>query len=184
MTRDKPAQNGVKHIVLVGAMGAGKTTVGRELADRLGRPFLDSDSQLERVHDQTGAQIASRDGVERLHAIELETFLDMVESETTSVLSPAASVVDSERGRELLNHNLTIWLDAAEDVLAERRSTDDHRRSIDEDEVVELQRRRRPHWQELAAIRIDTSRPVAETVDELVSEIRRRESPERHQKVE
>lgn len=167
---------GMEHVVLVGPMGVGKTTAGSELASRLGRPFLDSDIQLERRDGVTAAEIATRDGVERLHTIELEIFLDMVEADEPSVISPAASVIDTEQGRKILDQSLVIWLDAPEDVLAERRGSDGHRRHVDEDEATDLERRRRSHWERLARTRIDTARPVAEVVDELASEVRRVEA--------
>ncbi|HEX6222279.1 MAG TPA: shikimate kinase [Acidimicrobiia bacterium] len=166
----------MEHVVLVGPMGVGKTTAGSELASRLGRPFLDSDIQLERRDGVTAAEIATRDGVERLHTIELEIFLDMVEADDPSVISPAASVIDTEQGRKILDQSLVIWMDAPEDVLAERRGSDGHRRHVDEDEATDLERPRRSHWERLARTRIDTARPVAEVVDELASEVRRVEA--------
>lgn len=167
------AQNGrVEHIVLVGAMGVGKTTVGRELARRLRRPFLDSDAELEELHGETGAEIASREGVAGLHRIELDVFDGLMEGETPSVIAPAASVVDSETGRRLLARNITVWLDAPEEILAIRREQSDHRREVDETEVGALERRRQPHWEALASFRVDTSRTVGETVDTLMSHLR------------
>jgi len=157
-------------------MGVGKTTLGRELASRLGRPFLDSDTELEMDHGTTGANIASSDGVDRLHALELEIFSDMVGSEPPSVIAPAASVVDTQRGRSLLTRTLTIWLDAPDEVLAVRRGADDHRRDVGDDEATELERRRRPYWRDLAVTRVDTSGSVMEAVDMLVSELRRVEA--------
>ena len=71
---------------------------------------------------------------------------------------------------------MTIWLDAPEDVLAARRGTGGHRRDVNDDEVIALDRRRGPAWQELATVRIDTSRSVADTLEALVPEVRRVEA--------
>lgn len=168
-----PQNDTPRHLLLVGAMGAGKTTIGRELAARLGWPFLDSDPALETDHGLTGGEIAASRGVRHLHSLELAVLRDMIENPLPSVIAPAASVVDAEEGRDILAENLTIWLDAPEEILAQRRDHDDHRREVDDDEVRSLERRRRPLWPDVSTIRIDTARPVAEVVDELVSEVRR-----------
>ena len=173
LRKDESAHHGAeRHIVLLGAMGVGKTTVGRELARRLERPFLDSDSELEDLHGATGAEIASREGVSRLHRIELDVFDGLVEGGTPSVIAPAASVVDSETGRQLLARNITVWLDAPAEILATRREESDHRREVDETEAGALERRRQPHWEALASFRVDTSGTVGETVDILMSHLR------------
>ncbi|MGD2060253.1 MAG: shikimate kinase, partial [Acidimicrobiia bacterium] len=66
------------HIVLLGEMGVGKTTVGRALADRLGRTFLDSDEVIESESGLSGAEIADRSGVDVLHQRELEVLAKMI----------------------------------------------------------------------------------------------------------
>jgi shikimate kinase len=90
---------GRRHVILIGPMGVGKTTVGEHLADRLGRPFLDSDEVMEDRLGEWSSEIAAREGVEHLHALELEVFLAMISSPEPSVIASAASVVDSEAGR-------------------------------------------------------------------------------------
>ncbi len=124
--------NSARHIAVAGAMGVGKTTIGRMLAWELGLPFLDSDEMLEaRTGGDNAAEIATRDGVERLHELELEVFLDMCEVADESVLAPASSVVDHPRGRSALSEQITVWLTAADDVIAIRQGSGDHRRPID-----------------------------------------------------
>lgn len=161
-----------RHVVIVGPMAVGKTTIGRALARALGRPFLDSDVELERRTGETAAEIAARDGVETLHTVEMETFLEMVGARTPAVVAPAASVVDADEGRKALRSHFTIWLDAPERVLADRRDTGSHRRETDALERAELERRRAPWWEEIAQVRVDTNRPVSEIVDELGAELR------------
>jgi len=166
----------MEHVVLVGAMGAGKTTIGREVARRMGWRFLDSDYALEGLHGETAGEIAGREGVGRLHDIELNIFDDLMDSAEPSVIAPAASVVDTPEGRAVLSRNLTIWLDAPEEVLALRRDRSDHRRELELEEVRELEERRRPLWEAVAVVRIENSGTVDEVVKTMLGAIHRLEA--------
>ena len=61
-----------RNIVLIGMMGAGKTAIGGELARRLGRPFADTDVEIERAAAMTIPEIFARDGEEFFRARESE----------------------------------------------------------------------------------------------------------------
>lgn len=145
-------------MILIGPMGVGKTTVGIELAARLGRPFLDSDAVLTRDLGVDGATIARRRGVAALHEIEVATLARMASTTEPSVIAAAASVVDSADGRAVLMDGVTtVWLDAEPGVLEGRRAGSTHRRSIDAEEAERLRERRRPHFTSVAALRVDTT---------------------------
>lgn len=154
-------------------MGVGKTTIGRMLAWELGLLFLDSDEMLEaRTGGEKAAEIAARDGVQRLHELELEVFLDMCEVADESVLAPASSVVDHPRGRSALSEQLTVWLTAPDDVIAIRQGAGDHRRLIDARARAELRARRAPHLEAVSVIRVDTgSATPAEVVADIVARL-------------
>src|ERR671918_1711140 len=137
------------HIVITGAMGVGKTTVGRLLAGELGVAFFDSDAVLEERTGELGFAIAAREGVQRLHELELEVFLDTCRHPKAAVIASAASVVDHEAGREALANHFTVWLTAGGDVLAERRASGEHRRVIDVSEQLELDQTRAPFLEQL-----------------------------------
>lgn len=98
---------GSTHIIVTGAMGVGKTTVGRLLATELGIPFADSDLVIEERMGRTGEMIASRQGVAHLHELELGVFLEMCREDAPTVIAPAASVVDDPSGRGALEANFT-----------------------------------------------------------------------------
>ncbi len=65
-----------RHVVLVGLMGAGKTTVGERLARDLGVPFVDGDAALRGATGRDAATIAAADGVPALVALEARVLLD------------------------------------------------------------------------------------------------------------
>lgn len=139
-------------------MGTGKTTVGRLLADLVGRSHLDSDELLEARVGVSGASFASSNGVEALHEMELQVFLDAIAEPDASVISPAASVLDSETGREALLHNVVVWLDAPVEVSLERIEEGDHRRNVDVSEIKSLRGRRLRHYRDVADLRVDTDK--------------------------
>lgn len=166
------SRKGDRHIVITGAMGVGKSSVGGLLAERMGVPFLDSDEVLEEATGETGSEIAARDGVVRLHELELEVFLQMCDEPETAVIAPAASVVDREAGRKALKENLTVWLTAPDEVLAQREREGDHRRPVSSDEQVALQTGRAPLLEEVSTINMDTaSSTPAEIVAELLDQL-------------
>ena len=157
-----------RHVIVVGAMGVGKTTIGRLLAARLDLPFLDSDEVIEAMTGGPGSDIADTDGVERLHALELSVFLDMCASDERSVIAPAASVVDHETGREALAANITVWLTAPDHVVAQRQRSGTHRRAIDAETRTALRVRRTPLLDSVSTITLDAGSAAP---DELVSEL-------------
>ena len=93
-TGNREASGG--HIVLLGMMGSGKTTIGTRLATHLERPFIDSDEVLLSTTGREAARIAGEDGVEALHAIEAELLLDSLGVTRPAVIA-AASSADRER---------------------------------------------------------------------------------------
>lgn len=158
------------HVVLVGEMGVGKTTVGRLLAQELHLPFLDSDEFIESETTWTGAQIAASEGVAALHSRELEVAISMVESDLPSVIALAASVVDAEEGRNLLSKCRVAWLVAPENVLAARRANNSHRRSASSAEMAHMTERRVGYYRELGFVEIDN---VSVSPSELAQTIRK-----------
>ncbi|WP_260483606.1 shikimate kinase [Sphingomicrobium flavum] len=108
-------------IVLVGMMGAGKSTVGRRLAKRLALPFVDSDSAIEDASGFTPAEVFEKFGEENFRDGERRLIARLVKEGTIQVIATGGGAYIDNRTRTLLNREtITIWLDADIELLAER----------------------------------------------------------------
>ncbi len=155
-------QRTLDHVVLVGPMGSGKSTVGKIIAHRLDRPYVDSDDEVERRTGRTAREIAASDGLPALHRLELTILRDAMASDAPSVIGSAASVVDGSLGRLVLTRaRQVVWLHADAQHLAQRRaaSGSDHRPAIDPGSA----QRREPLYRSVATTVVD--------VDDLAPEV-------------
>jgi shikimate kinase len=159
-----PLSKPIRHVVLVGLMGSGKTTVGGRLATALGWPWHDSDAEIEAATGLTVREIRDQDGVDAMHGLEAAQLLQALADPGQSVISAAASVVDSELCRAALSAPdvAVIWLRASPDVLAGRFPAEQHRPRFGATprEFLEQQAKRREPL-------IDELDPIVIDVDEL-----------------
>jgi shikimate kinase len=144
-------------IVLVGLMGAGKSTVGRRLARRLGLPFVDTDAAIEDAAGFSAAEVYERYGEDDFRDGERRLVARLVDGQVRVIATGGGVFVDP-RTRQLLNQrSITVWLDAPVDVLASRTSRRDTRpmlRNGDPKGTLErLAKERRPAYSE-AHIRV------------------------------
>lgn len=107
-------------VVLVGLMGAGKSTVGRRLAKRLGLPFVDSDAAIEDASGYSPAEVFERFGESNFRDAERRLVARLVDGEVRVIATGGGAYVEPET-RELLNERaITVWLNAPVEVLANR----------------------------------------------------------------
>jgi shikimate kinase len=110
-----------RHVVLVGAMGVGKTTVGRRLARELQRPFADADEQLELRAGRTIPAIFRDDGEEAFRRLESEILADLLGRTHPLVVAAGGGVVIRAGNRALLGRRaFVVWLRASAAFLAAR----------------------------------------------------------------
>lgn len=136
----------IKPVVLVGLMGSGKTTVGALVSAALGVPLSDSDSFLRDRYGRSAAEMAASDGPDVLHERESEHVLAAL-SGPRRVIAAAASTVEDPRVRAALRDAFVVWLDAPDEVLAERMRSSDHRPGF---APAEMRARREPYFREVA----------------------------------
>ena len=165
-----PAEEG---LALVGYRATGKTTVGRLLADRLHRPFLDADSRIER---ETGASIRAifeLRGEDAFRILEEACLADLTATHPGAVIATGGGAILRESNRlRLKEYGRVIWLDAPPEILVDRLRRDANQRPALTPagtlaEVSRVLKAREPLYRELADLVIDAS-GTAESVAEAV----------------
>ncbi|MGH9094246.1 MAG: shikimate kinase [Acidimicrobiales bacterium] len=160
-------------ILLVGMMGAGKSTVGRLLAERLERPYLDSDDEILRRTGRTVPEIWHAEGEAAFRREEAAALADAVAGTDPIVVSVAGGAVLDPVNRELVRRGgLVVWLRARVSTLTGRVG-DGHGRPLLEDDPVrvlaELSTQRAPVYEDLADLTVDVDdRSPDEIVDAIL----------------
>jgi shikimate kinase len=118
-------------LYVVGFMGAGKTTVGRHLAERLGWNFFDTDQEIERAENCSIAQIFAQRGETEFRRIEtaiIRQHVRWIERGRPAVLALGGGAFADPANREILEPNgITIWLDCPFAVVERRVAHNDDR---------------------------------------------------------
>lgn len=157
--------SGSGNIFLVGMMGAGKTTIGRSLARRVGKTFLDTDQEIE---SRTGVRIAvifEIEGEAGFRRRESEMLVSLAAGEN-QVLATGGGIVLDPRNRELLRaRGCVVYLHAEPMELWQRTRLDKNRPLLRTDDprsrIAELYELRDPLYRETADIVVSTGRQSA-----------------------
>jgi shikimate kinase len=165
-----------RRIVLTGFMGAGKSTVGRLLASRLGWPFRDIDAILTAEHRLTIPEIFARHGEDHFRALEAEAIARTLEEDSV-IIALGGGAIETPAVRSLIfadaadpmqaatPQTLTIYLEAPlPELLARCSKHGDERPLLAAPEPLEARLTRRlPHYQR-AHLTVRTSRSTPEAV--------------------
>ena len=113
-----------KNIILIGPMGAGKTTIGRQLAKRLSKDFYDSDYEIEK---HTGADIAlifEIEGEEGFRKRESQVLEELVSNKNIVLSTGGGAILDAENRKLLSNNGIIIYLQSTAEKLYKRIAND------------------------------------------------------------
>ena len=150
-------------IFLVGLMGAGKTTVGRTLAHRVGLRFIDSDHEFEREQGCTISALFSRLGEAGFRDIEARAIDALTQLEGIVLATGGGAVLRPENRKALHERGTVVYLRASPDDLAHRLRNDRNRPLLQQGDarakLHELFRVRDPLYRETAHFVMDTGRP-------------------------
>ena len=109
-----------KTIVMVGMMGAGKTAVGRALAQRIGVSFLDSDAEIESAASRTVPEIFERDGEPFFRSKETQVISRLLDTERCVLSTGGGAFLAPENRENISQKGVSVWLNADLDLLWQR----------------------------------------------------------------
>jgi shikimate kinase len=161
-----------QHLVLVGLMGAGKTTVGRRCAQQLGRAFVDTDDLVEAMAHATVAEIFDGEGEARFRSLERDAVAEVCASPDPLVIAcGGGAVLDADNRRRLHAAGFVVWLQAPAEVLGERVGRSTTRPLLRDGSVATLERLaslRAPAYEDAADVVVDTN---GRTVDDVTTAV-------------
>jgi shikimate kinase len=171
--------NGARNIFLVGLMGAGKTTVGRSLARRLGKTFVDADHELE---SRTGVSIPTIfeiEGEEVFRQREAQVIADLTLAEDVVLATGGGAIMREDNREALSTRGFVIYLRAQPRDLWLRTRNDQNRPLLRTPNPLarleELYRIRDPLYVQIADLVVDTGRQrvnilIAQILNQLPTE--------------
>ena len=156
---------GSRSIVLVGMMGAGKSSIGRRLAARLSIPFVDADTEIESAAGMTIPEIFAKHGEPYFRAGEARVIARLLEQGPQVLATGGGAVMDPHTRALIRGKGLSVWLKADVEVLLKRTKRRGDRPLVDR--IKELMPAREPLYA-TAAHTVDTS---GRSVERIVEEI-------------
>jgi shikimate kinase len=173
----KPAENspeqallralGPRSIVLVGMMGAGKSSIGRRLATRLGVPFVDADTEIESAAGMTIPEIFAKHGEPYFRAGEARVIARILDHGPQVLATGGGAVMDPHTRALIRDKGVSVWLKADLDVLLKRTKRRGDRPLAEK--IKELLPQREPFYAEADIVVQSRDEPHDTIVDEIVA---------------
>jgi len=111
---------GRRSVVLVGMMGAGKSSIGRRVALRMGVPFVDADAEIEKAADMTIPELFARRGEAEFRAGEARVILRLLEGGPQVLATGGGAFMNPDTRAAISAKGVSIWLNAELEVLMRR----------------------------------------------------------------
>jgi shikimate kinase len=177
----KPAENGLesaavralgsRSIVLVGMMGAGKSSIGRRLAGRLGIPFIDADTEIESAAGMTISEIFDKHGEPYFRAGEARVIARLLDKGPQVMATGGGAVMD-QNTRDLIHiKGISVWLKADVDVLIKRTKRRNDRPLVEK--IKDLLPLREPLYALSDIVVQSRDEPHDTIVDEIITQLKK-----------
>ena len=178
----KPAESGLesavvralggRSIVLVGMMGAGKSSIGRRLASRLGIPFIDADTEIESAAGMTIPEIFEKHGEPYFRAGEARVIARLLDNGPQVLATGGGAVMDPQTRALIGQKGISIWLKAGIDVLLKRTKRRNDRPLVEK--IKDLLPAREPIYAQADIIIQSRDEPHDAIIDEIMGELPKR----------
>jgi shikimate kinase len=169
-----------RNIVLVGFMGSGKTSVGQEIAKRLGWDFVDTDAFIEVTTGRTIADIFAQDGEAAFRILESDAVRAVASRCRVVIATGGGVVLRPENVATLRANGVLVLLDASAEALYERIRHETHRPLLQVADPIarirELLDARRPFYAQADVVLDTTDLSVSDIADEVLRRVRPDES--------
>ncbi|MFC1915446.1 shikimate kinase [Chloroflexota bacterium] len=169
-------------IALIGFMGVGKTAVGRKLAERLDKEFIELDDLIERRAGKTISTIFQKEGEEAFRELEIGVVKEVSGRKSVVIACGGGVVLNKINIDRLKKECLIVYLTASPEVVLKRTAADKTQRPLLEvaDKtltVKELLYFRKPFYEQAADIIIDTSKlDVGSVTEQIIDKVKENES--------
>lgn len=164
-----------KTVVLIGMMGSGKTALGRQLAVRLGVPFIDSDTEIEKATGMRISHIFEEQGEAAFREIERVKIAKLLSGEPCVLSTGGGAILNADTRQLIAEKSISIWLKARLETLLARVAKDKSRPLLKTADpaarMQQLLEARTPYYSQ-AAIHIDTDvKSFEETVEAMLNAV-------------
>ena len=166
---------GRRSVVLVGMMGAGKSSVGRRLAGRLGVPFVDADAEIESAAAMTIAEIFARHGEPEFRKGEARVIARLLDSGPQVLATGGGAVMDPATRALIAEKSISIWLKADLEVLLRRTKRRAERPLADR--ISSLLPQREPFYAQSDITVISRDDPHDTVVEDVIAELEKKLVP-------
>lgn len=156
-----------RSVVLVGMMGAGKSSIGRRLSARLGIPFVDADTEIESAAGMTIPEIFAKHGEPYFRAGEARVIARLLDGEPKVLATGGGAVMDTHTRELIAEKGVSIWLNADIDVLIKRTRRRSDRPLVDK--IKDLLPLREPFYAQSNITIHSRDEPHEVIVDEIMS---------------
>jgi shikimate kinase len=163
---------GGRSIVLVGMMGAGKSSIGRRLASRLGIPFIDADTEIVSAAGMTIPEIFEKHGEPYFRAGEARVIARLLDNGPQVLATGGGSVMDPQTRALIGQKGISIWLKADIDVLLKRTKRRNDRPLVEK--IKDLLPVREPIYAQADIIIQSRDEPHDTIIDEIMGELPKR----------
>ncbi|MGC2748850.1 MAG: shikimate kinase, partial [Pseudolabrys sp.] len=161
-----------RSIVLVGMMGAGKSSIGRRLAARLGIPFIDADAEIESAAGMTISEIFDKHGEPYFRAGEARVIARLLDNGPQVLATGGGSLMDAQTRTLIGEKGVSIWLKADIEVLLKRTKRRNDRPLAEK--IKDLLPIREPLYAQADIVVQSRDEPHDNIVDEIMSQLPRR----------
>ena len=152
-------------VVLVGFMGAGKTTVGQIMAERLGLPFVDSDVLIEQRDGRAIRDIFTAEGEPWFRQLEHDTVAGLVRG-PEAVIALGGGAVEDPRTQDVLRCVQVVYLRVGWDQAMIRVKADEFRPMLHRPDLAEVYKRRLRGYEDVSVLTVDTDGRLPDAVAE------------------